>query len=191
MMTAMNACVFLESLPKQHSGSEIIKTLQTLFKLPFKVKAHSSHDRSKTIPKLLALSDTELNEITAFCTSVVIASGDNSFDLSQTDKSVEVIMETMKPDLTDHFTMDREYLECNQKTGIVALLKECGFSKWLDEKDEGKGAFAKLSKGTVSVILDTFTKSGFPIKGFIPTALHYKDATDSKPVHATETEENS
>jgi len=191
MMTAMNACVLLESLPKQHSGSETIETLQTLFKLPFTVKAHSSHDRYKTIPKLLALSDTELNEITAFCTSVVIASGDNSFDLSQTDKSVEVIMETMKPDLSDHFTMDREYLECNQKTGIVALLKECGFSKWLDAKDEGKGAFAKLSKGTVSVILDTFTKSGFPIKGFIPTALHYKGAIDSKPVHATKTEENS
>ena len=191
MMTAMNACVLLESLPQQHSGSELIKSLQTLFKLPFTVKAHSGHDRYKTIPKLLALSDTELNEITAFCTSVIIASGDNSFDLSQADKSVEVIMETMKPDLTDHFTMDREYLECNQKTGIVALLKECGFSKWFDAKDDSKGAFAKLSKGTVSVILDTFTKSGFPIKGFIPTALHYKGTVDSKPVHATATEENS
>jgi len=191
MMTAMNACILLESLPQQHSGSELVKTLQTLFNLPFTIKAHSAHDRYKTIPKLLALSDTELNEITAFCTSVIIASGDNSFDLSQTDKSVEVIMQTMKPDLTDHFTMNREYLECNQKTGIIALLKECDFSKWLDEKEDNKGAFAKLSKGTVSVILDTFSKSGFPIKGFIPTALHYKGAVDSKPVHATETEENS
>ena len=191
MMTAMNACVLLESLPKQHSGSELIKTLQTLFKLPFTVKAHSAHDRYKTIPKLLALPDTELNEITVFCTSVIIATGDNSFDHSQTDKSVEVIMETMKPDMTDHFTMDKEYLECNQKTGIVALLKECGFSKWFDAKDGNKGAFARLSKGTVSVIVDTFTKSGFPIKGFIPTALHYKGAVDSKHVHVTETEENT
>ena len=191
MMTAMNACILLESLPKQHLGSELIKTLQSLFKLPFIVKAHSAHDRYKTIPKLLALSDAQLNEITAFCTSVIIASGDNSFDLSQTDKSVEVIMETMKPDLPDHFTMDSEYLECNQKTGIVALLKECGYSKWLDAKDDTKGAFAKLSKGTVSVIIDTFSKSEFPIKGFIPAALHYKGAVDSKPVHVAATEENS
>jgi len=87
--------------------------------------------------------------------------------------------------------MDREFLECNQKTGIIALLKECGFSKWLDAKNDGKGAFAMLSKGKVSVILDTFTMSGFPIKDFIPTALHYKGAVDSKHVHATATEENS
>lgn len=191
MMTAMNTCVLLESLPKQHSGSEIIKSLQASFKLPFTVTAHSAFDRNKTILKLLALSDAQLSEITAFCTSVIIASGDNNFDLSQTDKSVEVIMETLKPDLTDHFTLDKEYLECNQKTGIVALLKECGFSKWLDAKDDNKGAFTKLSKGTVSVILDTFDKSDFPIKGFIPTALHYKSVGDSNPVHATSLKHNN
>ena len=191
MMTAMNACVLLESLPKQHSGSEIIKSLQTLYKLPFEVKAHSSHDRYKTIPKLLALSDGELTEITAFCTSVIIASGDNSHDLSQTDKSVETIMETMKPDLIDHFTLDKAYLECNQKTGIIALLKESGFSKWLDAKEDGKGAFAKLTKSTVTVILDTFTKSGFPVQGFIPTALQYKEINEVSNVHATTTVQNS
>jgi len=181
MMTAMNTCILLESLPKQHSGNEIIKSLQPLFTLPFTVNAHSSHERYKTIPKLLALSDDELSEITAFCTSVIIASGDNNVDLSQTDKSVEVIIKTIKPDLADHFTLDKTYLACHQKTGIVALLKESGFSQWFDDKKESKGAFTKLAKGSVSVILDTFSKSGFPIKGFIPTALHYTDGAGDKP----------
>ena len=159
MMTAMNACILLESLPTQHSGSEITKTLQPSFRLPFTVNAHSAYDRYKTIPKLLALSETELTEIIAFCTSVIIASGDNNFDLSQTDKSVEMIMETIKPELSEHFTLDKEYLACNQKTGIIAVLKESGFAQWLDNKDDNKGAFAKLAKATVSVILETFDKS--------------------------------
>lgn len=188
MMTAMNACILLESLPKQHSGTEIIKTLQASFKLPFIVNTHSAYDRYKTIPKLLALSETELTEIIAFCTSVIISAGDNNFDLSQADKSVEVIMETIKPDLADHFTLDKAYLECNQKTGIIAILKESGFAQWLDTKDDNKGTFAKLSKITVSVILDTFNKSGFPIQGFVPTALHYKGVDNTTDVDANSLE---
>ena len=175
MITTMNACILLESLPQQNSGAEMMKSLQPLFDLPFKVNNYSAFNRDTTISKLYVLPDGELNEIITYCTCVIAASGENNFDLSQVDKSVETIVKIIKPELADHFTMDKTFLECHQKTGMIALLKDSGFGRWLDEKESKTDSFTKLCKGTVKVLLETFTKSDFPIAGFVPKSLHYKD----------------
>lgn len=179
MMTVMNACILLENLPKQHSGVETMKEAQSMFKLPFVIKIHSTHDRYKTIPKLYKLSNDELTEIIEFCTCVNSAVGENAFDLSNTDKSVEVIIETLKPDLADHFLMDKTYLECNQKNGVIGLLNESGFAQWFDKNSDKKNAFIRLCKGTVKALLETFTTSDFPLTGFVPKSLQYKGMNET------------
>ena len=174
MMNVMNTCILLESLPSQHSGVDLMKATQSLFKLPFVIKTHSVHDRYKTILKLYALSDDELTEIIAFCTCANTASGENHFDQSQLDESIEVIVKTLKPDLANHFVMDKAFLECSQKSGVIGLLKESGFSQWFDKKDAKGNSFTKLCKGTVKALLEAFTMSDFPLTGFVPKSLQYK-----------------
>lgn len=174
LVTVMNACILLEGLPHQHHGVELIKEIQPLFNITTDIKRFSSSDRSKNIHKLRVLSDDELNEIITFCTSVISASGSNQFDLSQHDMPVETLIEILQPELAEKFELNKAYLECNQKKGIIGLLKEVGFSDWLNQTTKKPESFVKLCSKTIEVILEKAMNSGFTMKGFVPKALYYK-----------------
>jgi len=170
---AMNACLLLESLPSQHSGSEMIKTVSPMFKLALEAKHKSTSVRHKQIPALYALNDEQLHEIIAFCVSVCASSGENNFDLSTPDKAVDACLTILKPDEENHFLLTKDFLACNQKHGIIAVLKESGFDGWL-EQTENPISFAKLLNKKVSEIIEKFTSSKFPATGFVPNVLRYK-----------------
>lgn len=185
LMLVMNAVILLEALPSQNYGAELMKSLKKQFQLPEAANKGSLYDRNKTIQRLYALSKDELNELIAYATTVNAVAGDNSFDMSETDKSVESLVDILKPELAEHFLMDSQFLEANAKTGMVAVLKEAGFDVWYNTQQDKPEAFNKLANSTIKVIVETVEKSGFSLKGFVPKALYYKDYTNNLRGEAT------
>ncbi len=186
VLEALNIAVLLESLPHMNYGTEIVKQLQADFDLPFKVTGHSVGSRDKTLKKLLELTPAQRAEVRAYCLSVIAATGQNDVDLTQTDKSVDFLVEILKPEYINHFALNDEFLQCQTKTGMIGLLKEAGFDSWLDKQKE-KGTFSKLAKGTIKGILAAFNSSNYPVKGFVPKVLQYKGYS---PANSDNTQDN-
>lgn len=72
--------------------------------------------------------------------------------------------------MSDHFTLNADYLKAHTKAGIEALLVESGFDADY-ERREGEGAFSKLMKRKVDEIVQTVLDGQFDFTGFVPQAI--------------------
>jgi PRTRC genetic system ParB family protein len=73
-------------------------------------------------------------------------------------------------DLTEHFTLNSDYLNHFTKPVIGQILAEAKFDEAYD-KANGEKAFSKLIKGKKGDIIEAVKKSDFDFKGFIPAKM--------------------
>lgn len=82
--------------------------------------------------------------------------------------------ESRECDLTEHFTLDSEYLNHFTKPVIGQILAEAKFDETYG-KANGEKAFDRLIKGKKGDIIEAVKKSDFDFKGFIPDNLKLRN----------------
>lgn len=178
LLNCMNACILMERLPHTGYGTDLLKIANEEFNLEFKISPKSNSDRAKLIKKLHGLSEDIIQEIISLCVSVISANSLGHSELSQSDEALDAVIELMNPSLEDHFVLDKDFLSLNQKKGMLAVLKESGFSEWLITKKDKADAFAKLGKLKIDEIIEAVTSSEFKFSGFVPESLRFKAITN-------------
>lgn len=173
LMLAMNAAILLESLPKTNYGHELGKKLTGMFNLRDTFKDIKTHRRDQLIEALYDLPEATLHEIIGYAITVNSASGDNNPELADKDNAVCTLLNILQPDLSNHFVLDKAYMERHQKKGLIAVLKEAGFDEWYNKEKDDPVAFAKLTKEKIATIIETVENSQAPLVGFVPQSLKY------------------
>jgi len=122
------------------------------------------------------MSDDELSDMQGQLASKVMrdankfGAGSNGTD--SFGSVAEWIVETRKPDLTEIFVMDAEYLKSHTKPVIEQMLEGSGFAKDYDEGHK-EGAFKKLMSDTKINILKAVSESDFDFRGYLPKGLKH------------------
>jgi len=123
---------------------------------------------------LAELSDEELNRVQRDLAAAVLhkstqGSGENGSDTI--GGLAEWYAATKEADLTQHFTVDEDYLAAFTKPVIGNLLVDSGFADHYNKAQGDDKAFTKLMKESKKDLLATVGKSGFDFKGYLPEGL--------------------
>jgi PRTRC genetic system ParB family protein len=133
----------------------------------------SMKDRAKAAALLDELETTELQAMqqelvaTALHTS---KKGDGQEGTDSFGALAEWYSASRKCDLSEHWTLDSEYLNHFTKPVIGTILAEAKFDEAYD-KAHGENAFKKLINGKKGDIITAVKKSDFDFKGFIPASM--------------------
>lgn len=133
-----------------------------------KLKAHGK--RSDKIKELATLEDAALSDLIRVYAGAVAGENQAVFAHSYDDNLVtaQTALVIAEADLSNHFIVDKTFLESFTISGLQALIEEAGFDKWYDEK-HGDGAYKKsVLKGKRDEQISAIIKAGFDWNGFIP-----------------------
>lgn len=136
-------------------------------------KAFGYGNLHKGIDALAALDNDTIKKLIVEVTSVLVKSKAESGSGVHNGKSDIVLaaMNTLRlcqTDLSQHFRLDRAYLESNTKAGIESLMCECGFDKWFNGQKKDDKAFRRLMSEKNEKIIKDILGSGFTFSGFVP-----------------------
>lgn len=128
----------------------------------------------KGIEALAAIETDKLKGLVVETSMLTVKDKLESWNGKDTPDIVSAAKNTLKicnTDLSKYFLVDRTFIESHTKSGIEALMIECGFDKWYIEKKKEDKAFTKLMARKNDEIVNEITSSGFDFKGFVPRSV--------------------
>lgn len=128
----------------------------------------------KGIEALAALDKDKLKELVVETAMVTVKDKmENGYgkDVPDIVKTAKVTLKNCNTDLSRNFLLDRAFLEVNTKSGIEALMNECQFDKWYNEKKQDDKAFRRLMSMKNDAIIKEILSCGFDFKGFVPKCV--------------------
>lgn len=141
---------------------------------PAKPKLSATARREEMVVVLQGLEDEALDALLAGLAAGIAGLNRGSTYTGRINyRAVQVALhKTRTTDLRGYFKMERQFLETLTKGGIEAVLKEAGYSQWLD-KAKGTASFAKLMGKKREEIIAAVLASEFDFTGFVPSVMRY------------------
>ena len=128
----------------------------------------------KGVEALAAIETDKLKALVVETAMLTVKEKMENWNGKDTPDIVNAAKNTLKicnTDLSKYFLVDRTFIESHTKSGIEALMIECGFDKWYTDKKKEEKAFSRLMARKNDEIVMEITSSGFDFKGFVPRSV--------------------
>ncbi len=162
------------ALKKAWSTGNAVELETELTNLGGAILTKSGNSDAVTMKTLYTLDDAALNKILRLLSCSIIGdnhTSPNGYDLDSVNKMAASVLTVTKTDLSEHFIVNKEYLETQTISGLKSLVEEAGVDKWY-EAEKGEGETKKtLLKGDRATQIKNIDECGFDWKGFIPKSI--------------------
>jgi len=136
----------------------------------YKIKVNRKKNvRTGLIDTLYQLDEATLSQLTTEAAVKVAAhhQASNTFGDNEFLQGAQATLTVLGIALTDHFTVNKAFLETHTKKGIEAVLREAKFHEAYGNKE----AFIKLFNQPNAKLIDKVMKTPFDWNGFIPRVM--------------------